>query len=70
MLKEDADQSYMSIGAEIENIHSGGFRKLEFWILVSIYQGPVEEGKKKTQQKLLRANREPPGQINNFRVKY
>jgi len=30
MLKEDADQSYMSIGAEIENIHSGGFRKLEF----------------------------------------
>lgn len=73
MLKENVDQSNVSIGAETENIHFGVFRKLAMGILnISKYLSRTCRRRKKNpkQQKLLRANREPHSQINSFRVKY
>lgn len=55
MLKKDADQSNVSIGAETEYIHFGFFRKLSIGILniskclASVYQVFIQKGKKKTK---------------------
>lgn len=54
MLKEDADQSNVSIGAEIENIHFEVFRKLAIGILnISNYLSRTYRRNKQKQQKIL-----------------